>query len=97
MGEQPVLCPSCGAELDAATAIGELASGRPVDPNLVPKAGDFSLCGYCFVYLVILEGGGHRIMTNAEWIALDIPTRTGMSRLRDRVRAYKEAYGRTTS
>jgi hypothetical protein len=74
----PQTCPICAATLDAAGPFDSAA--------ITPAPGDWTVCAYCLQWLVYIDGGGLRPVTGAEWLALTLNERTGLTAQRDRVR-----------
>jgi hypothetical protein len=76
-------CPACGSYLDIASGIGR------------PKEGDITLCAYCYVFLTF-AAEGYNILSNAEWLALEVEHRKLLSQVRERFIKYKEACDRSS-
>jgi hypothetical protein len=65
-------CPACAHLLNAA-------GGRHAEP---PRAGDFTVCLYCRVYLVFEAGGSYHRLSTAEWGALTPGIRAELEHVR---------------
>jgi hypothetical protein len=64
-------CPTCGNEIE------------PAADN--PRPGDFTVCVYCRVYLILTPDMAFRLVTNREWLALPPEVRKTLSGLRDAI------------
>lgn len=77
----PADCPSCGHNLDAATAVNE---------DAIPKSGDLTICAYCTAWLVFTDPQGVRIMTEDEALELPDDVLQMLQRARAFLRRYQE-------
>ncbi len=75
-------CPSCGQNLDAATAVDPLDKARP-------KPGDYSVCLDCTSFLRFTDDYTVRLMTEAEVASMDDENRNLLVRVRKRIQQVK--------
>jgi hypothetical protein len=71
-------CPLCGETLSAAGAF-DPATGAP-------SAGDWTVCAYCLQWLVYLDDGALRPVSDHEWLQLPAAERVQLTAQRERVR-----------
>lgn len=71
-------CPLCGATLSAAGTMDGTAGA--------PSAGDWTVCAYCLQWLVYLDGGALRPVSDGEWLQLPAAERVQLTAQRETVR-----------
>ena len=64
-------CPACGYQFEAISSIGTAAT---------PSPDTISICMGCHVYLVV--GPPYRLLSNREWLALDVEHRARLTSVR---------------